>query len=55
MDQYLEVFGFPIQDYYLKTGISFEHKSFEEMSIWFIDKYQPQSLEQSLHEGLLST
>lgn len=55
MEQYLEVFGFPIQDYYLKTGISFEHKSFEEMSIWFIEKYQPQSLEQSLHEGLIST
>ncbi|MDD2574852.1 MAG: HAD hydrolase-like protein [Acholeplasmataceae bacterium] len=55
MDQYLDVFGFPIQDYYLKTGISFEHKSFEEMSVWYIAKYQPQSLEQSLHKGLLST
>lgn len=55
MDQYLDVFGFPIQDYYRKTGISFEHKSFEEMSVWFIAKYQPQSLEQSLHEGVLST
>lgn len=55
MNQYLDVFGFPIKDYYLKSGISFDHKTFEEMSVWYIAQYQPQSLEQSLHNNLVHT
>ena len=53
--RYLEVFGFPVKDYYIKAGITFKNKTFEEMSDWFIDVYQPLSLEQNLYEGVEET
>lgn len=54
-NRYLEVFGFPIKDYYKKAGITFKNKSFLEMSDWFIETYQPLSLKESLYEGVEET
>ena len=53
--KYLEVFGFPIKDYYMKAGIKFKNRSFKEMSEWFIENYQPLSLNLSLYEGVIET
>jgi phosphoglycolate phosphatase len=54
-EKYLDVFGFPIKEYYKKAGIEFKHQTFEEMGDYFIRKYQPLSLEQSLYEGVEKT
>lgn len=42
-EKYLDVFGFPIKEYYKKAGIEFKHQTFEEMGDYFIRKYQPLS------------
>ena len=52
---YLEIFGFPIKDYYIKAGLSFESQSFDDMSVEFIKAYQPKSFKSKLHEGLVQT
>lgn len=54
-EEYLEIFGFPIKEYYLRAGIEFKYRTFEEMSNWFILKYQPLSLKQSLYKGVKET
>lgn len=53
--KYLDVFGFPIKEYYQKAGIQFKYRTFKEMSDWFINKYQPLSLKQSLYPGVEKT
>lgn len=55
MDEYLEVFGFPIKDYYMRSGVTFENESFEEMAEWFIKEYQPKSLKLSIHKDVEET
>lgn len=55
VEQYLDVFGFPIKTYYEKAGISFENESFDEMANFFISQYQPESLNQSLNKGVKKT
>lgn len=55
MEQYLEVFGFPIVDYYKKAGITFKYETFEEMAIWFIEVYQPASLKLKLIQNVEKT
>ncbi len=54
-EDYFEVFGFPVKDYYKKAGITFKYRSYEKMADWFILKYQPLSMEQSLYEGVEET
>lgn len=54
-DRYFEVFGFPIKEYYKKSGLTFTVKSYEEMADWFIETYQPLSLSQSLYPGVKET
>ena len=54
-NQYLDIFGFPIKDYYIKAGLSFDAQSFDDMSIDFIKAYQPESFKSKLHEGLVQT
>lgn len=54
-ETYLDIFGFPIYDYYLKAGLSFEQQSFDSMSVDFIKQYQPLSFKQNLHEGVVET
>lgn len=51
-DEYKEVFGFPVKDYYVKAGIDFSQVSFETMAIEFIEHYQPRSLDCHLYSGV---
>lgn len=54
-EDYFEVFGFPIEEYYKKAGIEFKYQTFKKMSDWFILNYQPLSLKESLYEGVEET
>lgn len=54
-ERYFEVFGFPVKEYYKKAGITFKYQTYEQMADWFILKYQPLSLKQSLYEGVEET
>lgn len=40
---YKSIFGFPIKNYYLKAGISFKNKTFEEYAVIYQDKYEERS------------
>lgn len=51
-ETYLNIFGFPIKKYYQKAGVDFEKESFESLAKWYIQEYQPLSLEQNLHDGV---
>lgn len=39
-DNYLDVFGFPVQDYYQNIGFNFEEEPFEVISTEFITAYE---------------
>jgi phosphoglycolate phosphatase len=43
-DKYKHIFTFPIKTYYQNAGFDFKDYSFEELSLYFIKKYQPASL-----------
>src|SRR5690554_2701835 len=53
-DEYLMIFDFPVESYYQKV-YDLEKTSFQELAHRFIDKYQPRSLDLTLHEGFLET
>ncbi|VEU82879.1 HAD family hydrolase [Acholeplasma hippikon] len=55
LERYLDIFDFPIKDYYIKAGFDFKKSSFEELAVRFINRYQPQSMHLKLHEGLIQT
>ncbi len=40
LDNYLDVFGFPVRDYYKNIGFNFEKESFEFISTEFITAYE---------------
>jgi len=43
LDEYRDVFGFPIIDYYRKIGFDFADESFEEISTEYIERYHAQN------------
>lgn len=49
--RYLEIFDFPVIEYYKKAGFDFKRKSFEEMSLDFINLYQKASLNCPLYNN----
>lgn len=53
-ERYLEVFTFPIKDYYQQVGFNFDQTPFNQLASQFISKYQKKSLEQGLHRGVIS-
>lgn len=53
VDAYRNVFGFPIKDYYIQAGLTFESWSFDEMSQFFIERYQPSSFNCEIHKGVI--
>jgi phosphoglycolate phosphatase len=55
LEQYKEIFTFPIKDYYIAAGVDFNQDSYEDLAIDFISKYQPRSLSCGLFEGLENT
>ena len=52
-ERYLDIFTFPVIEYYKKAGFDFSKESFDELAPIFMDLYQPNSLECSLHEGII--
>lgn len=55
IDKYKEIFTFPIKDYYIAAGIDFNKDSFEDLSVKFINEYQPRSLECGLFSDVIPT
>lgn len=53
VSRYKDIFGFPIQDYYVQAGISFDTVSFDALSQYFIEKYQPASFSCQLNQGVI--
>lgn len=52
-ERYLDIFTFPVIEYYKKAGFDFSKESFDELAPIFMDLYQPNSLKCSLHEGII--
>lgn len=52
-EKYLDIFTFPIKDYYKLAGFDFTQKSYEELSHQFITAYQAASLKLELHDYFL--
>ena len=55
INKYKEIFTFPIKDYYIAAGIDLQMNSFEDLSIKFINEYQPRSLECGLFSDVIQT
>lgn len=53
-DEYLMIFTFPVEAYYDKV-YDLKKTSFKVLAHRFIERYQPRSLELSLHEGVIET
>ena len=53
LNRYLDIFTFPVIEYYKKAGFDFNKESFDELAPIFMDLYQPNSLKCSLHEGII--
>lgn len=47
--RYLEIFGFPVKDYYKKAGFDFEKEAFEIPAMEYIDEYKKRIYTSSLH------
>ncbi|OFX83396.1 MAG: hypothetical protein A2W99_11685 [Bacteroidetes bacterium GWF2_33_16] len=50
---YLDIFTFPVQDYYNLLGFDFAKESFEELSIEYINLYKMHSINSPLQIGVL--
>lgn len=55
LDEYRHVFTFPVKKYYMDAGVDFQQESFESLAEWFIQKYQPASMECGLYPEMIST
>lgn len=55
MEEYKNVFTFPIKDYYVAAGVDFTIESYESLAKWFIKEYQPASMECGLFKGIVDT
>ncbi len=54
LEEYKNVFGFPIEQYYKNVGFDFSVKSFEDLSIDFIELFQKNSLvKASIYDDVL--
>lgn len=52
-EEYLELFEFPVINYYKKIGFSFEDETFEDVSVEFIELYNKYSNEYKLMDNFL--
>lgn len=55
LERYKQIFGFPIKNYYLKAGMTFEHTSFEEYAVIYQEKYSKRIKEAKLFESVIET
>ena len=51
-EKYLEIFGFPVKDYYEHIGFDFKKEPFEIPAHQFIDGYTSAVMQASLHENV---
>lgn len=54
LEKYKNIFTFPIKSYYVKAGFDFTKKSYEDLSVDFINYYQTASFSCELHEGVVA-
>ena len=55
LEEYKNVFTFPVKTYYERAGLDFSIDSFECLAEEFITQYQPASMRCGLYEGLTDT
>ena len=55
IEEYKDVFKFPIKQYYIDAGVDFKIESFESLAVKFIEKYQPASFKCGLYDGTVET
>jgi len=53
IDRYREIFGFPVQNYYIKLGFDFEKESFKKSGLEFIHAYKKRRYEASLYPQVI--
>ena len=49
VDEYMELFDFPVKDYYAKLGYDFDREPFDEVGMEFINRYNKRQGETFLH------
>ena len=54
-EAYRDVFGFPVEDYYRRIGVTFENESMADLSADFFADYAPALNDCPLHDGALDT
>ena len=52
LEEYKNIFTFPIRKYYELAGVDFNIESYENLAVKFINKYQPASYECNLYPGI---
>ena len=52
-DRYLQLFTFPVIEYYRRLGFDFEKDSFSELGTEFINEYNTRAFEPKLHDGII--
>ena len=52
-EAYRDVFGFPVEDYYRRIGVTFENETMADLSADFFAEYAPALKECPLHDGVL--
>ncbi len=53
IDEYMELFDFPVKDYYMKLGYDFDIEPFDEVGMEFIIRYNKRQGETRLQPGAL--
>ena len=53
IERYLDIFTFPIIEYYKLAGFDFNKHSFNDLSIEFINMYQQASLKCPIYDGVI--
>ena len=54
-EAYRDVFGFPVEDYYRRIGVTFESETMADLSADFFADYAPALKDCSLHDEVLDT
>lgn len=54
-EEYKNIFKFPIKQYYLDAGITFDNESYESLAVKFIDKYKILSKKCNLFSNTIDT
>ncbi len=54
VERYLDIFTFPVKDYYTRAGFDFSGESFETVAVEFMDHYLEHVRKSGLHAGAKS-